>query len=134
MSNFENIINNDLKRYNCWLLQKKLEINIDNISYLIFKQKNKKINEIQLQISDVGLTRTNKIKYLSLMLDDQLNWSAHIDHIKEKAISMTGALYRCRNFLTKNAKYYIYNAYFLSVFRYLIPVWVTYQIKSNLLM
>ena len=68
---------------------------------MIFKQKNKKINEIQLQISDVGLTRTNKIKYLGLILDDQLNWSAHIDHIKEKAISMTGALYRCRNFLTK---------------------------------
>ena len=68
-----------------------------------------------LQISDVGLTRTNKVQYLGLMVDHQLNWSAHIDHIKEKAISMTGALYRCRNFLSKDAKYYIYNTYFLCV-------------------
>ena len=40
LSNFENIINNDLKRYNCWLLQNKLKINIDKTRYMLFKQKN----------------------------------------------------------------------------------------------
>lgn len=46
-----------------------------------------------------------------------------MDHIKSKVVPLTGALHRCKYFLTDNAKCKIYNAYFLSVLRYLIVVW-----------
>lgn len=124
-TDLENKVNTDLKQYYTWLLQNKLKINIDKTRFIIFKQKNKVIDNIHIQINNISVEKANKIKYLGLVLDDQLNWGAHIDHIKDKIISLIGALYRCRHFLSINAKYKIYNAYFLSIIRYLIPVWGT---------
>ena len=119
----QNMANNDLKHYYYWLLHNKLKINMDKTKYIIFKQKNKVVNDIHLQICEHRLTKTNDIKYLGLVLDENLNWNAHVKQIKQRLISMAGALYRCRTFLTTKAKYDVYNAYFLSVLRYLIPVW-----------
>lgn len=94
-TDLENIVNSDLKQYYIWLLQNNLKINIDKTRIMIFKQKNKVIDNIHIQINNITVVKTNKIKYLGLVLDDQLNWSAHIEHIKEKMISLIGALYRC---------------------------------------
>lgn len=124
-TDLENKVNGDLKRYYIWLLQNKLKINIDKTRYIIFKQKNKVIDNIHIEINNIPVEKSNKVKYLGLILDDQLSWGAHIDHIKNKIIPLIGALHRCRYFLTINAKYKIYNAYFLSIIRYLIPVWGT---------
>ena len=124
------IVNDDLHKYYNWLLNQNLKINLDKTKYIIFKQKNKKVNEIEIKINNVTLEKVSSIKYLGLYLDEDLNWSIHIEHINNKIIPLIGALFRCRQFLTKNAKYKIYNAYILSILRYLIPVWGTCGITN----
>lgn len=119
------LINCDLGRYYNWLLNNKLKLNIDKTKYMLLKQKNKIVNNITISINGTELQKVDSFKYLGLVIDENLTWVDHIEHIKNKLISFIGAIYRCRHFLTKNTKYKIYNAYFLSVMRYLIPVWGT---------
>lgn len=116
-------INNDLNTYLKWLFSNKLKINIDKTKYIIFKQKNKLINDLQININGIPLDKVSSIKYLGLIVDENLNWSPHMTKISEKISSMLSALYKCRNYLSKKSKFNIYNAFFLTHFRYLLPVW-----------
>ncbi|XP_050297638.1 probable RNA-directed DNA polymerase from transposon BS isoform X1 [Anthonomus grandis grandis] len=120
-----NRVNDDLTKYSQWLLQNNLKINLDKTKYILFKQKNKTINQVRICLNGATLENVNNIKYLGLTLDENLNWNAHIDYLKSKIILFTGAFYKCKHFLSNAAKYKIYNAYFLSNLRYLIPVWGT---------
>jgi len=118
-------INEDLCRYYDWLLENNLKINIDKTKFMLFKQKNKHVPNISVRLNNVELEKVCNIKYLGLVLDEGLGWSAHVDHITNKIIPLVGALHKCKYFLSKNAKYQIYNSFFLSVIRYLIVVWGT---------
>lgn len=48
-------INIDLKKYSQWLFFNKLKINIDKTKYLLFKQKNKIVREMTIQMNDLVL-------------------------------------------------------------------------------
>ena len=66
-----------------------------------------------------------EIRYLGLMIDESLNWQSHLNKIKDKIIPMIPIIYKCRNYLSDRTKMNIYNAFFLSHLRYLLPVWGT---------
>lgn len=119
-----NLINNDLKNYLKWLFSNKLKINIEKTSYIIFKQKNKSVNNnLNININNIVLEKVSSIKYLGLLIDENLNWSLHLNKISDKVVSMLSALYRSRDYLSNKSKFQIYNAFFLTHFRYLLPVW-----------
>ena len=123
-------INADLKSYLNWLYSNKLKINIDKTKYIVFKQKNKDVFNMDLKIKDTLLQQVSEIKYLGLIVDEKLGWYEHINHIKEKIVPMIPVLFKCRNYLTKKTKNNVYNAFFLSNLRYLLPVWGTCS-KTN---
>lgn len=118
-------VNEDLEQYHRWLLYNNLKINIDKTKYMLFKQKNKTVCNVDIKIDNIAIEKINTVKYLGLVLDEYLSWSGHIEHIKNKIIPLIGAIYRCRFFLSHAAKLKVYNSYFLSVLRYLLPVWGT---------
>ena len=97
-------INADLKSYLNWLYSNKLKINIDKTKYIVFKQKNKDVFNMDLKIKDTLLQQVSEIKYLGLIVDEQLGWYEHINHIKEKIVPMIPVLFKCRNYLTKKTK------------------------------
>lgn len=58
-----------------------------------------------------------------LVVDDKLTWSEHVKSFSQKIMPMIPILYKCGDYLTNKTKKIVYNAYFLSLFRYLLPVW-----------
>ena len=132
VGDLERNVNDDLHLYTSWLDYNKLKVNIDKTKYMVFKQKNKHIQELNIRIKDTSISRVNKIKYLGLIIDENLNWQEHINMITSKTASMVAAVYRCRDYLSYRAKMNVYNAFFLSNFRYLLPVWGTCgQVRFN---
>ena len=123
--NLEAIINNDLALYHQWITTNKLKINTKKTTYIVFAQKNTNPSNMCIRIGGDRINRVHSAKYLGLILDERLTWGNHLGHIEDKIIPMVGALYRCRDYLSRAFLYQIYNAYFLSVFRYLITVWGT---------
>ncbi|KAK3917612.1 7-methyl-GTP pyrophosphatase, partial [Frankliniella fusca] len=48
------------------------------------------------------------VKFLGLILDEHLNWNAHIHHVFKKLAPLIGALYGLQHILSSNAKKSIY--------------------------
>lgn len=116
-------INDDLRVYVHWLLSNKIKINIDKTKYMKFKQKNKVIGRIDISIDGLNLEEALVMNYLGLSIDNNLNWSEHVKKISNKILPMISAIFKCRHYLTRKTKESVYNAFFLSHFRYLLPVW-----------
>lgn len=53
---------------------------------MLFKQKNKLIDIPNITINNLELERTESIKYLGLMIDENLNWNEHIKHVIKKIL------------------------------------------------
>lgn len=119
-------VNQDLDLYNKWLYYNKLKINIDKTKYILFKQKNKKIGgNLNIKIDNQELEKVFAVKYLGLIIDESISWEKHLHRITDKILAMIPVIYKCRTYLNDKTKYLIYNTFFLTHFRYLIPIWGT---------
>ncbi|KAK9882698.1 hypothetical protein WA026_022748 [Henosepilachna vigintioctopunctata] len=124
-NDLENLINEDLDRYIGWLYLNKLKINVNKTKFIILKQKNKAVNNINLKINEIELEQVTSLEYLGLIIDEYLNWKAHTNKIISKINPMIPIIYQCRNYISLKTKKQIYAAFFSSHLRYLLPIWGT---------
>ena len=61
----------------------KLTLNVDRTFYMIFHRTRIKTDDLSLRIGQGTLKETSQHKYLGLIIDNKLNWSAHISHVKK---------------------------------------------------
>ena len=69
------------------------------------------------------ITKVKDTKFLGVVIDSKLNWIAHMQYIRKKLRSMTGAICRIRNSIPAELYLKIYNALFESHLSYGISVW-----------
>ena len=132
-----NIANSELSSLSQWIRANKLYINYDKTNYMIFEPsrhphnfKSSMYNAILL-FNGFALSQVHSVKYLGLFIDDKLNWCEHVNFIASKVASLTGILYRVKNFLPMSAKRNIYFALIYSVLTYCVEVYANIS-KSSL--
>ncbi len=125
------IINEDLNLYYKWLITNRLKINIEKTQFMLFKQKNKHVANMNIKINNVNLERASCVKYLGLVIDESLSWQMHINKITQKVHSLIPCIYKSRSYLTHRTKMNVYNAFFVSHMRYLLPIWGTCKTKFS---
>ena len=68
-----------------------------------------------LKINNHDIERVNTMKFLGVLLDDNLSWKEHIKYLENKIAKNIGLMYRAKPFLDKEsllASYYSYiNSY-----------------------
>ena len=57
----------------------------------------------ELTISNHVIERQEFIKFLGVLLDENLNWKEHIKYTENKIAKKLGLLYKARPFLERNA-------------------------------
>ena len=62
-------------------------------------------------MDNVCLQRTDSFMYLGVIINHKLNWTQHVDYVKNKISKGIGIMYRVRNFLTKKSLLNIYYSY-----------------------
>ena len=78
------------------------------------------------------ITKVKDTKFLGVVIDSKLNWIAHMQYIRKKLRSMTGAICRIRKSIPAELYLKIYNALFESHLSYGISVWgVVIKERSN---
>lgn len=116
----------DLDMLSEWLKYNLLTINTSKTSFMIFKAKNKPIGDLTpLTMNNDVIQRSHKEKYLGLWIDDKLTWKPHIEHIRAKLISLSGALHRIANCIPPKIRHLIYNSLVKSHLEHLIQIWGT---------
>ena len=83
----------------------KLSINFKKTHYMIISPRKDKP-----PINIPGIKYKSNIKYLGVILDDQLNWTHHLKHVNNKLIKNTGIICKLRHLLNlKTLKQIYYN-------------------------
>ena len=88
--------NAKLKVLNQWFISNKLTVNFTKTKYLVFSGQSKKHFNGVLKMGTNTLTRVSNIKYLGLMIDDNLNWKSHVSYLSSKVSSCCNIMYKLR--------------------------------------
>ena len=128
-------LNFELQKVSNWLKENKLKLNIDKTRTILFHPGKsvfwKNLN-FEVKIGKTAVKMVKSYKYLGVIIDNNLNWTEHIEMVKSKLLKAIGVLYKTRYFLNENSLYLIFNSLFMSHIRYGLLCWGrTNKTKTN---
>ena len=75
-----------------------------------------------INVGNLKISRVETTKSLGLMIDESLNWSAHVDHIFKKVASGLAILWKVREILDFDTLIIIYQSLIQPYFDYCAQV------------
>ena len=110
-----------------WLKKNKLSLNYAKKNYtFINKRPNISfIAEFQLQLNKTFLKRKHTVKYLGMLLDENLKWCDQIQHLSLELARYSGLFYEIRNFLPRQTLRMLCHSLIYSKLQYSVLVWGT---------
>ena len=88
-------LNNELNNINIWMKANKLSVNIEKTNYIVFKSRQKKINDNFALFYDTKLLKQkHDVNFLGVYIDENLYWKPHIYHVCNKISKSIGILYK----------------------------------------
>ena len=127
-------VNEELEKIGDWFKANKLSLNNKNTKYTLF-HKNSIKDDLPLKLPDLKIAnneieRKKAIKFLGVMLDENVNWQEHIRTVENKIAKNIGLLYRAKYLLSESSLKCIYFAYIHSYLNYANIAWAsTYRTK-----
>ena len=122
-------VNTELSKIYDWLVANKLSLNIKKSNFVIFRPRQKILNyQVNLKVFDhhinsyISLERKKFIKYLGVLIHENLSWSYHIAHVASQISKSIGIISRIRHFVPLSTLHHIY--------RSLIQPYITYGIVA----
>lgn len=77
----------------------KLQLNVNKTKVMLVRGVRKKVTEsnLKIKLSNTVLKVVSEIKYLGVIIDKNLNFSAHVNYLGSKIGSKLGILRRSRH-------------------------------------
>ena len=96
-------INLDMENLTDRLNANKISLNVKKTELVIFKHKKKKLEcPLRIKLSRKRLYPSNSIRYLSVKIDENLNWKDHIHNIATRLNRANALLFKIRNYVNFN--------------------------------
>lgn len=119
----QNTMNSELFLVSKWIKSNKLTLNLSKTNYMISHSKYTLPGNILIKIDDYSIHKVNVVKFLGVLIDNNLMWKYHIDEIKVKISKLIGIIYRIRSsFNLLNLKQ-IYLSLIYPYFIYCSSIW-----------
>jgi len=106
-----------------WMEKNKLVINAEKTACMVFRSFKSNIDINYITLNDKQLETSRDIKLLGFYVDNQLNYSAHIDHLCKKLSSVCFGLRTMSNQCSETILKTLYYANFYSHLKYGIIHW-----------
>ena len=92
---------------------------------MIFKNKhnNKPDLHFRIEIDDKHTEKVEVTKFLGILIDNNLSWKAHTNHITKIVSKYNGIIRKVRPFLSKESLHTLYNTLVLPYLTYCTLVW-----------
>ena len=120
-------MNQELQKVNECFEANKLSLNIGKTKYFLFHKPSRKddlpLLLPRLPIKMHKVERVKSIKFLGVLLDENLSWKDHIKCVENRAAKNIGLLYRAKLFLDKNLLLTLYYSYIHSYLNYANLLW-----------
>lgn len=113
-------VNEDLSGVFKWLCVNKLKLNVEKTKYMIIKGTNSRTHDadVSVKINNERLECVDTMKYLGVLIDNQLKFKKNCEYVCKKAAKKIGLLGRLSRYLTTNAKINIYKSIISPHFEY----------------
>ena len=121
----ETQVNNELKHISNWFKLNKLSLNIKKTNFMIFKNKhsNKPPIKLKIKIDNTELQEVETTKFLGLLIDHNLSWHSHTQHISKILSKLNGVIRKVRPFLPQETLHTLYNSLILPYLSYGTMIW-----------
>ena len=129
LHHLQNVVNKELKKVKLWLDVNKLSLNIDKTNFIIFKSPQHSAPEtVSIKIGNLPIKQTCYVKFLGVLLDENLSWKYHLTELSKKLARTCGMFFKVRHFLPISVLVCLYNSLFSPFLQYGILVWgLTYE-------
>ena len=127
------VVNKELRHVKKWLDANKLALNVDKTNFVIFHSAQNYLNEsINIKIGNQHVKQAKYVKFLGLLLDENLSWRYHLCELSKKLSRTCGIFFKVRHLLPTNVLVSLYNSLFSSFLQYGIIVWgLTYEVHTK---
>ena len=106
------IMNNELSNFSEWFKANKLSLNSDKTKFTLFHKPHQHINLPlklpKLKINDTFIEREKYLKFLGVIIDENLSWRKHISILESKLSRAIGILYKARSYINENSRKLLY--------------------------
>ena len=106
-------------------MDEKLSLKLSKTKCIVFG--NREINfEVKIRISDVEIERVYDSTFLGVIIDHNLSWKPHINHIKSKTNEMSKSiaiLNKAKNILNQKSLLMLYGSLIVPYITYCVEVW-----------
>ena len=114
--------NLQLERINQWFISDKLSLNVSKTKYSFFHKPSKR-DDIplllpKLNINNSEIERSECLKFLGVLLDENLCWKERIKYIESKIAKNIGLLYKAKPYIDKHSLLSLYHSYIHSYINY----------------
>ena len=105
----------------------KLSLIYSKTWYLLFsKHPHISVNsKFSVHMNHSKIEKSNSVKYLGLLIDDKLNWSAHAQYLSLQLAKCCSMLYQVRGYLTEQTLIMLYHSFAYDRINYGITAWGT---------
>ena len=122
--NISKEINEELKSLFEWLCANRLSLNVSKTEFIMFRPPRSCLEKrIVLRLNGTKLFESPKIKYLGVILDNNLTWKHHIHELCKKLNRAAGMVFKIRDNCSKPVLRSLYFSLFQSHLSYGLPVW-----------
>ena len=125
----ESTVNQELCKLFDWLTANKLTLNVKKTSFVIFRPAQRKLNyhpKIMIfdndQNKNVALECKESVRYLGVIIDNNLSWKQHIDHVAIKISRTVGLICKLQHFLPRHT--------LLTIYKSLVTPYLTYGLTA----
>lgn len=113
-----------LEKTSRWFMENKLMINKNKTNLILFKTKNKNLNEPELlTLANSNHKLEKSTKFLGLIIDEFLSWHQHVDNLCLKLGKIGYGISVVTQYVNTNVSRILYFANFESLLRYGIIFW-----------
>ena len=116
-------INFELLKLTDWLKVNKLSLNANKTKLMIFHMPQRKLNPPIIKIDEIQLEPISNFNFLGIIINENINWSKHINKISYSISKTIGIIRKLKNVLPSSVLLTIYNSLILPQLTYGILVW-----------
>ena len=116
-------INNELSKFSTWLKLNKLSLNCRKTCAMIFKHPNKVVNVPEILIDDTPIDYVKEFNFLGILLNENLKWCAHTNHVAKKVSKVVFVLNKLKHFLPQSILFMIYSSLIVPHLNYGAILW-----------
>ena len=124
IDNLFDTLNSELDKIVKWLNANKMSLNVDKTHYIVFtSRKNNVLRNQDIIINGCKINEVVVTKFLGVLIDNNLTWKYHIDHLCSKVSKNIGILRKLRGKLDTDTMTTLYYSFIYPYCHYCIHVW-----------